>query len=228
MHDAFPSLEARDVLQGSGGDPTDRLLGEEGLVRGDEHVRERQQSGEDVVPDDFLREVLEEEVSLLLVDVDAKGTKASVLQGVDHGSGVDESTPARVDEHGSLFHSFEGAPIDQMEGFGGQWGVDVDVVDACRPQRNDLSTARGQGGEDLPVHHVVDEHTDRREPLSKSGCLRRKPWLEERDLVAVTGIGPADEVPSYDFVLKTAIRTTPRAYRVQPGKPVWSSLAMRT
>src|ERR671918_2223621 len=124
MHDAFPSLEARDVLQGSGGDPTDRLLGEEGLVRGDEHVRERQQSSEHVVPDDFLREVLEEEVSLLLVYVDAKGPEASVLQGLDHGPGVDERTPARVDEHGSRLHPPESALIDQMEGLGGQWCVD--------------------------------------------------------------------------------------------------------
>ena len=47
------------------GDFVEGLVGEEGLVGGDEHVRERQQAGEDVVVDDLGREVLEEEAAPL-------------------------------------------------------------------------------------------------------------------------------------------------------------------
>ncbi|MGH1558309.1 hypothetical protein ACRAWD_12055 [Caulobacter segnis] len=45
------------------------LLGQEGLVAGDQHVREGQQTLEDVVLDDLVGQVLEEQVGLLLVDV---------------------------------------------------------------------------------------------------------------------------------------------------------------
>ena len=49
----------------------------------DEHVRERQQPGEDVVVEDLLAAVLEEEVGLLLVDVESERADATRLEPVD-------------------------------------------------------------------------------------------------------------------------------------------------
>ena len=52
----------RDVAQG--------LAGEEGLVRGDEHVGEGQQARQHVVLQHLVRQVLEEDPLLLLVDIE--------------------------------------------------------------------------------------------------------------------------------------------------------------
>jgi hypothetical protein len=54
-------------------------IGEEGLVPGDEHVGEGEQPREDVVVDDPVGQVLEEQVGLLLVDVEAEVADRPVL-----------------------------------------------------------------------------------------------------------------------------------------------------
>jgi hypothetical protein len=77
--------ERGGVAEGGLGDVAQRLLGEEGLVGGDQHVGERQQPREDVVLDDPVGEVLEEQVALLLVDVEREVADPTVLERLDDG-----------------------------------------------------------------------------------------------------------------------------------------------
>jgi hypothetical protein len=93
------ALEGREVRDRRLGDVLEGLLGEEALVRGDEDVREDEQSGERVVRDDVAAVVLEEaQLVLLLVDVEAEGADASVLERLDGGLRVDEPAAAGVDD----------------------------------------------------------------------------------------------------------------------------------
>src|SRR3546814_4316783 len=70
------------------------LLRKEALVPGDQHVREGQQPREHVVLDDLRRQVLEEEIRLLLVHVEGEPADPAALQPLDGGARVDDGTSA--------------------------------------------------------------------------------------------------------------------------------------
>ncbi len=54
MELTLAGFERRRIAQGHLGDGLQRLVGEERLVAGDQHVGEAQQAGEDVVGEDLL------------------------------------------------------------------------------------------------------------------------------------------------------------------------------
>ena len=64
-----------------------------------------------------VREVLEEEVAFLLVDIERNSAHLSCLQSRDEGAGIDEGTPAGVDEEKSRPRPGDGLGIDEMMGF---------------------------------------------------------------------------------------------------------------
>src|SRR5215208_1126169 len=64
-----PGFRIRDVLQGRSSDGRQGLLGEERLVPRDENVRKCEETLKHVVLNDLIREILKEEVSLLLVNI---------------------------------------------------------------------------------------------------------------------------------------------------------------
>ena len=77
-------------------------------MAGDDDIGHRQQAGENVVVDHLGREVAEEEVAFLLVDIEAQAARAAgmavvlVSYGYNHGEPVAAAAPdaviARIDE----------------------------------------------------------------------------------------------------------------------------------
>ena len=61
--------EIIDVFQSRLGNVLDGLAGKESLVRGDDHVIEGQEARQDIICQHPVREILEEELALLLVYV---------------------------------------------------------------------------------------------------------------------------------------------------------------
>jgi hypothetical protein len=93
----FSSLKGRDVLDRFPSDGFQRTLGEICLMSRDDYVREGQHSGEDIILDDAIGQVLEEQVSLLLVDVHPQRTQLARLQRPDYRFAVDQRPAAGVD-----------------------------------------------------------------------------------------------------------------------------------
>src|SRR5687768_17453147 len=91
-----PLLERRDVRQRRLTDRAQRFARKERLVRRDEHVRKRQQSGEYVVLDDLRREIAEEQLFLFLIDVEAEVPDLAGLQAINERSRVDEDRKSVV------------------------------------------------------------------------------------------------------------------------------------
>ena len=89
--------ETLQIVDGGFSDVAQRLLGEEGLVAGDQHIGHGDQTHQLVVPDDVAGEVLVEEVALLLVDVQAGGADALLLQTLDQIVGVDQTAAGGID-----------------------------------------------------------------------------------------------------------------------------------
>ena len=89
----------------------------------DEHVRERQQSGEDIVMEHLGREIFEEEIAFLLVDVQTEIANRAGLQRINDRSGIDNRAAASVDEHDTWLHLLQRPGIDEAVGLGRQWTV---------------------------------------------------------------------------------------------------------
>lgn len=114
MEHAARILVGGDVVDRGAGDAAQRLAGEEGLMAGDEHVREGQEPGEDIVLNGLLRQVLEEEVGLLLVDIEREPADHPALEPADHGAGIHHRTAAGVHDHHAALHEADGPIIDQV------------------------------------------------------------------------------------------------------------------
>ena len=85
-------------------------------MSGDDHVRERDEALDHVIGDDGARQVLEEEVGLLLVDVDRNPAELAGLERLDCCLRVDQTAAARIDQQGTSFDSGQRASVDDVIG----------------------------------------------------------------------------------------------------------------
>ena len=83
-------------------------------MTGDQDIGECQQTAEDVIENDMSRAILEEEILLLLVDVEAKGADLPALESGNHRARVQQSASACIDEHHAVAHSAERLRLDEV------------------------------------------------------------------------------------------------------------------
>src|SRR5690606_10916303 len=136
----FAALEGGGVGECRLGDVGQRLPGEEALVTGDEPVRKGEQSGEDVVLDDRVREILEEEIGFFLVNIQSERSQLAALERVDQRARIHQGAAAGVDEHRSRLHSRQGCGVDEVVSIRREWQV----------QRDDVG-----GGKEILQRHVL-------------------------------------------------------------------------
>ena len=98
----------------------------------DEHVGEREQTGEHVVVENVTRPILEEERSFFFVDVQGERADLAALQPVDHGGGIDQRPTAGVDEHEAALATRDRVGVDEVVRAVEQGSVERDDV-ALRP-----------------------------------------------------------------------------------------------
>ncbi len=125
---ALASFERGNVVEGRLTDRPEGLTREEGLMRGDHNVGERQQSAEYVVPDDMWGQILEEQLFFFFVDVNAQVADLPALEPLDECRRVDERAATRVDDHDAGLHTSDRLCIDQVSRLGGQRRVQRDYV----------------------------------------------------------------------------------------------------
>src|SRR5690606_13383830 len=92
---------------------------------------EGQQAGEQVVLNDLVGEVLEEQLLLFLVHVEAQVAYLAALQRLDGRLRVDERAPAGVDQHNAVAHLTERRRIDEVIGLRRERAVQRDDIRAC-------------------------------------------------------------------------------------------------
>ena len=73
-------------------------------MRGDDHVREHQQTREHVVLQRQVRVILEEQAAFFLVDVEPEMAELAIFQRADQRIAFDEAAAARVDQHRAALH----------------------------------------------------------------------------------------------------------------------------
>ena len=116
--------ETLQVVDGGLGDVAQSLLGQEGLMAGDQNVGHGDQTDQLVVTDDVAGEVLVEEVALLLVDIQTGSADLLGLQTLDQVVGVDQAATGGVDDGDGGLHQLDGLGIDQVVGLLGQGAVE--------------------------------------------------------------------------------------------------------
>ena len=95
---AWPAGEpGGDVVQGGAGDGVERFVGEKGLVRGDDDVGEAQQAGQGVVLQRQVGVILEEQLRLFLVDVQAQVAELAALKRFDQRGSIDQGAATGVE-----------------------------------------------------------------------------------------------------------------------------------
>nr|WP_275889734.1 hypothetical protein [Glycomyces sp. YM15] len=99
-------------------------------MAGDQHVREGTEPVEEVVADHLVREVLEEQVGLLLVHVQSQVPDPAALEAVDDGGGVDQRAAARVHQHRARTHQRDAVAVDEVERLGCERAVERHDVGA--------------------------------------------------------------------------------------------------
>lgn len=121
-------FELVEILESHLRDVGERLAGEEGLVACDEDVGEGGEAKEAVVFHDGFGVVFEEDAFFLFVDVEAERADGAVLYPANGGVGVDEASPARVDDHDSLLEFLEAVVVDEVVGLRGEGAVEANDV----------------------------------------------------------------------------------------------------
>lgn len=110
-------LKGGDVGQRRLGDGGERFSCKEALMGRDHDIRESEQTGEDIILNHPVGEILEEEVGLFFIDIQAEGADFARLQGGDHCPRVNERAAPGVDQHHARFHSAQRFDTDEMTGF---------------------------------------------------------------------------------------------------------------
>ena len=144
---------------------------EEALVRGDDHVVERQQARQHVVVHDTVRGVLVEVPGLLLVNVQSGSSDLLLLQSVDQRLGVDQLAAARVDEDHARFHVRNGHVADHVARLVGQRAVERnDVRTTVQFVERHIGDARFRGvlrvGEKIVGHDLHAESLENADQLA--------------------------------------------------------------
>ena len=120
--------ETLQIVDGGLGDVAQSLLGQEGLMAGDQHIGHGNQTNQLVVTDDVAGEVLVEEVAFLLINVQTGGADLLGLQALDQVVGVNQTASGGVDDGDGGLHQLNGCGVDQMMGFLSQRAVEGDDV----------------------------------------------------------------------------------------------------
>ena len=116
VDERLSAFEGTDALDRGAHDLADRLVREEGLVAGHDHVRERHQALDHVVQDHGRRQVLEEQRRLLLVDIDRQPAQLTAFQRLHRRFGVDQPTAAGIDQHAAAFEARQRRRADDVMG----------------------------------------------------------------------------------------------------------------
>ena len=102
------------AVEGGLGNFVKGVIGEEGLMSGNEDVGEGEKSGEDVIGQDIGGVVGKEEAGFLLVDIDGEPANVAAFESGNDCVGVKNRPAAGVDEDDPFFHSGESGGVDQM------------------------------------------------------------------------------------------------------------------
>ena len=169
-----PLEEGPQVLHGRMGDVGQCLPREEPLMRGDDHVVERQQPGQHVVIQNAVRGILVEVGRLLFVDVQPRGADPLLLQTVDQRLGMDQLPAARVDEHDTRLHLRDGHVADHVARRIGQRAVQRNNVrTVVELVERDIGDARRRGILRIGIE-VIGQHLHA-EPLEDADQLPGDP-----------------------------------------------------
>ncbi len=113
---------------------------------GDDHVGEGQQARQHVVLQRLVGAVLEEQLGLLLVDVQAQVAELAALQRADQRRGVDQRAASGVDQHGAALHPRQAVAVDQVAGGRVQRAVQAEDV-ALGEQGIEVRVLAAEGGQ---------------------------------------------------------------------------------
>ena len=67
-------------------------------MSGDNDVRKCKEALEHVISNDFARQITEEDICLLLIDVDGQAAELTALEGLDRRFGVDQPATAGINQ----------------------------------------------------------------------------------------------------------------------------------
>ena len=70
----------------------------------DQHIGKGQKTLENIIVDDFVREILEKQVAFLFVNIKRDTADLLALKSFDQGLGIDQRPPAGVDDHNAGSH----------------------------------------------------------------------------------------------------------------------------
>jgi hypothetical protein len=111
-------IEFGKAVEGGVGDFVEGVVGEEGLMSGDEDIGEGEEPGEDVVREDVGGVVGEKKSRFLLIDIDGESADLAAFEALDDRVGIKNGSAAGVDEDHPFFHPGEGYGIHQVTGGG--------------------------------------------------------------------------------------------------------------
>ena len=117
-----------DVGGGDACDFGEGFVGEEGLMGGDEDVREVEEEGEFVVDEELTGEVLEEDAFFFFIDVEGDACDATGFECGDEGGGFDEFAAAGIDDEDAFFEAVHGVGVEEEAGVGEEGDVEGDDV----------------------------------------------------------------------------------------------------
>jgi len=121
------------------------VVGEEGLMAGDEDIGKGEEAGELVVLENLRGAVFKEEARLLFVDIDGQVADVTLFEATDDSGGIEDGPAAGVDQEDPFFHLGEGVVVDEVKG-GGKEG-DVKGEDVGFPEKFFLRDVAAEVGE---------------------------------------------------------------------------------
>ena len=145
------------AVEGGFGDFAEGVIGEKGLVAGDEDVGEGEKPGKHVIRQDVGGVVGKEEASFLFIHVNRKPADVAVLEAGNDRMGVKNGPAAGVDEDDPFFHFGEGGGVDQVAR--GRQERHVEGEDVGFPQDLLLIDVAGQRLEGGFRNRIVGENT---------------------------------------------------------------------
>ena len=115
--------EFAHTVERGGGDVVERFFGEEGLVRGEHHIRRTEQTRKNIVLNHVVAAVFVEVFLLFFVNVETSRTDVVRAKSFDEVFRVDELTTPRVDDHHALLHLSDALRIHDVLGLRREWAV---------------------------------------------------------------------------------------------------------
>ena len=108
------AAEVFDILKGGLCNVMQGLFREKSLMRSNDHIIKRKQTGQYIIVDNFIRLVFIEVFALLLVHVQTGRRDLLFLKAFDQVVGVDQLAPACIDDHYAFLHLVDGVFVDHI------------------------------------------------------------------------------------------------------------------